>query len=108
MWWAKMRQKFGNDKPLLTFRDGGDFLTIRQVLPDGRVIHHKLSGMARTVYLEITDIKTFNDLHKLTGNQLKSNDLDMFLQDLKKKRLVFMDGERIIALAVRQLNQWFS
>ena len=95
--WTRLREKHG---PLLTFREGGDFLLIRQVTPEGRILHHRLKGTSRRIYLFLTEPRDFRTLREafpsVSGETLRS-----FLEDLHRKRLIFREGERFIALAIR-------
>ncbi|MBI4791990.1 MAG: hypothetical protein HY789_04490, partial [Deltaproteobacteria bacterium] len=89
------------EKLLLSYRDGGDFLVIRQELPDNRVLHHRLQGISRQIYLACAAI---NDLPALTGlfPKFSAGQIEKFLDDLVGKRLVFREDDRFLALAVRQ------
>ena len=89
------------EKLLLSYRDGGDFLVIRQELPDNRVLHHRLQGISRQIYLACAEI---NDLPALTGlfPKFSAGQIEKFLDDLVGKRLVFREDDRFLALAVRQ------
>ena len=87
------------DKPLLYYRDGGDFLLIRQELIDGTVLNHRLKGASRQIYLYCTQIRTDKELSE-TFPTISKQKIISFLDDLKKKRLVFSDENKHIALAV--------
>ncbi len=87
--------------PLLSFRDGGNFLLIRQVLPSGEVLHHRLTGISREIYLFLTDHRSMKEIQEkfphLTLEKLKG-----FLADLTLKRLVFEHDGRYLALAIHK------
>jgi hypothetical protein len=80
-------------------RDGGDFLLIRQELENGRVLHHRLRGISRKVYLacrEITPLTQLEDqFPSLSGEAITS-----FLKDLVHKKIVFQQGENYLSLAL--------
>jgi len=86
-------------KPLLCYRDGGDFLLIRQELPDGKILHHRLQGTSRRLYLFCTNIRADTDLFKKFPD-VPPNKIVSFFVDLKKKRLLFVENNKYLALAV--------
>ena len=86
-------------RPLLSYRDGGDFLLIRQELI-GEILHHRLKGSSRGIYLYCTRIRSEEEIFEKFPTIPKER-LLAFLADLTKKRLVFSEKNRYIALAVR-------
>ena len=108
--WAPVRRKIlawqgfhrnRNDRsPALSYRDGGDFLVIRQQRPDQPVLHHRLHGMSRAIYLHcrmpIERKRLLQDFR-----QVKEGELVRFLADLQAKHLLFQDRDHCLALAVR-------
>jgi len=88
-------------KPPLSCRDGGEFLIIRQEQPGGTTLHHRLKGLSREIYLFCDEIRTDKELADRFP-QLAEKKLLTFLQDLMKKRILFIDGNRFLALAVRR------
>lgn len=100
-WQDYHRSRNKTEKLLLSFRDGGDFLIIRQELPDGRVLHHRLRGISRQIFLAC---ETISDLPALTGMfpTFTRQQIEKFLDALVAKRLVFREKDRFLALAVRQ------
>jgi ribosomal peptide maturation radical SAM protein 1 len=100
-WQDYHRSRARTEKLLLSYRDGGDFLIIRQELPDSRVLHHRLRGISRQIYLACEEI---SDLPALAGifPSFTRQQIEKFLDDLVAKRLVFRDQDRFLALAVRQ------
>ncbi len=102
--WQKCYLALSKTKgPLLAYRDGGRFILIRQVLPQGKVLHHRLTGMGRKVYLFLTDIRNFSEIkNKFTS--LKEDELKKFLYDMVQKRLIFQENNRYLALAIHRPN----
>lgn len=98
--WQNFHQARGRGgKPLLCWRDGGKFLIIRQQLADGRVLHHRLRGLSREIYLYCQQVRTMADLvQKFSG--LNAEKLTFFIDSLAGKRLMFREHERVLALAV--------
>jgi len=86
---------------VLTFRDGGTFLIIRQELPDGRVQQHRLRGLSRTIYLFCRIPKTISEILREFAT-LNEKQLRTFLNELTLKKIVFMEHNTALSLAVRQ------
>jgi len=93
------RKISGLEKPLLFYRDGGNFILLRQELSDGTVLHHRLKDSSRQIYLFCTQVRTaaeiFEQFPALSRQKIYS-----FLSDLKKKLLIFSDNDKYLALAV--------
>ena len=93
------RKQDALQKPLLYYRDGGDFLLIRQEQPDGKILHHRLKGTSRQLYLFCTRIKAekevFGKFPAVPAHQILS-----FLADLVKKRILFSEKNKYLSLAV--------
>lgn len=87
--------------PPLNYRDGGNFLLLRQELPDGRVLRHRLSGLSRRLYLACGEIREIDDLLR-DFSGISRPALVEFLDDLAGKRLLFREGDLVLALAVHQ------
>lgn len=87
-------------KPALSYRDGGNFLIVRQELPGRPALHHTLRGLSRQIYLACGDIcgidRLVNKFPKVSREQLVN-----FLDDLVEKRLVFEEKESYLSLAVQ-------
>ena len=93
------RKAGSRHKPLLYYRDGGNFLLIRQELIDGTVLNHRLKGASRQIYLFCTQIKTDTELSEKFP-AIPQQKILSFLADLMKKRLVFSEKNSYLALAV--------
>ncbi len=93
------RKANAQHKPLLYYRDGGEFLLMRQELIDGTVLNHRLRGTSRQIYLFCTQIRTEKELSEKFPT-ISQQKILTFLADLKKKRLVFSDKNRHLSLAV--------
>lgn len=93
------RQQDALNKPLLYYRDGGDFLLIRQELPDGNILHHRLRNMSRQIYLFCTRIRTDSEIYAAFP-ALKPERIHSFLADLQKKRILFSEKNKYLALAI--------
>ena len=86
---------------LLTYRDGRQFLIIRQVLPDGTILRHRLTGPSRSLYLACLEPVSLDYLAE-TAEGLPREKIAAFVDDLHAKRLMFREGERVISLAIRE------
>ena len=92
------------EKPLLFYRDGMNFLLLRQELIDGTVLNHRLKNSSRQIYLFCSQLRTsteiFQHFPKLPQKKILS-----FLRDLTKKRLIFSENDMFLALAVHSRKQ---
>ncbi len=87
-------------KPALLYRDGGNFLIIRQELPDHPTLHHRLRGLSRQIYLACEQPVTRKELLS-RFSQVTKEQLSTFLADLEQKNIVYCDTTSCLALAVR-------
>lgn len=101
-WRDLHRQAAGSarGRALLSYRDGGNYLIIRQVLPDRRNLHHRLYGSSRRIYLFCAEVRTEDELLK-QFNMISGKKLLDFLADLVNKRLLFSDSGKYLSLAIR-------
>ena len=98
-WQAFHARQIKPCRPLLSMRDGGDFLLIRQVLENGEVLHHRLRGVSRSVYLACHEINTLSKiLQQFTT--LSEKAIVSFLNDLVNKKIMFRQGDKYLALAI--------
>ena len=102
----KWREFHGHGKnlfesPLLSYRDGGDFIIIRQELPGRPVLHHRLRGLSRKIYLACEQICKMTTLRGQFP-AISETALDNFLHDLVRKKVMFRQDGKCLALAVRQ------
>ncbi len=100
-WQAFHRQRQAPAQPALSYRDGGDFLIIRQEKIGGPPLQHRLRGISREIYLHCNQVRTRDQLQQ-RFRRISVASLDRFLGELQDKRLLFQDGEQVLALAVRQ------
>jgi ribosomal peptide maturation radical SAM protein 1 len=87
------------DIPALSYRDGGSFLLIRQEQIHGPCLHHRLAGTSRKIYLFCQQIRDQNEL-TLQFPTIPPKALRDFLTDLLTKRLLFREGDQLLALAI--------
>lgn len=92
------RKQDALQQPLLSFRDGGAFLLIRQELPDGKILHHRLQGTSRLLYLFCLVVRTEKEIREKFP-AVQPRKIMSFLADLQKKRVLFSEKNKYLALA---------
>ncbi len=101
--WHSFHQHRQRKGPALTYRDGGNFIIIRQERLGRPSLHHRLSGMSRRIYLACEQPQSLKTLAghftNFTGEQLVR-----FLADLEQKKLLFHHNSLYLALAVRDMS----
>jgi len=85
----------------LQYRDGGAFLIIRQQQESGHPLQHRLKGVSREIYLFCNIPQSINDILPQFKN-LKEEALRNFISELCQKRLMFLENDRVLSLAVHQ------
>ena len=101
--WRKQHARRPSDGPLLSYRDGGEHMIIRRLLPDGRSLTHRLSGLSRRLYLLCTDITPLEKVLDQAPGLSREKVLN-FIQDLRQKGLMFTQGDQVLSLAVHGRN----
>ncbi len=100
--WAEFHQQRKNTcLPPLSYRDGGDFIIIRQERPGGPALQHRLRDLSRKIYLACDQPVAIKELLH-TFNSITEEKLSTFLAGLEQKHLLFRDQDDCLALAVRQ------
>ena len=102
--WAEFHRQRTDQGPALSYRDGGEFIIIRQERPGQPVLHHRLHGLSRRLYLACATPVSRKSLLK-KGKSITGQQLDAFLGDLEQKRLLFRHNDQCLALAVRAPGQ---
>ena len=97
--WREFHKQRTSRQPALCYRDGGDFLVIRQERPGQPVLHHRLHGTSRAIYLHCRRPVAQKELLQTFG-RVKEEQLVRFLADLTHKHLLYQDGGHCLALAV--------
>lgn len=101
--WKKAYAKLHSNlsySPILSFRDGGDFLIIRQKRLDADPLTHRVNGIYRDIYLFC---RTNRSLKRIIGNfpQIAEDRITKFLKMMKGKKLIYEENSRYLSLAVR-------
>jgi ribosomal peptide maturation radical SAM protein 1 len=107
--WKEVVKKIGNwnnfhkeRKTLqapLSYRDGTDFLLIRQEQLAGPTLRHRLQGPSREIYLFCRKIRNFKEISQEFPN-IKEATIRGFFQDLYNKKLLFQENNHFLALAI--------
>ncbi len=102
--WQNYYQQRGNMHTLpLSYRDGGDFIIIRQEQMHGVVLNHKLKGLSRKIYLYCEEIQKLVNL--CNGFPTISHEnLENFLAEMVDKKLMFREDDQLISLAIHNKN----
>lgn len=99
-WQAFHASRQHNASPPLSFRDGGTFLIIRQELPDGSCLHHRLRGLSRKIYLFCDIPRKLSEIG-IHFKTLPLEKIEKFCTELQHKKLLFREDDRVLALAVK-------
>jgi hypothetical protein len=97
--WQHFHKKRNNALPALSYRDGGDFLLIRQELITGSSLRHRLQGTSRKIYLFCRSIRSIDEICRQFA-KIKKADLLQFLNDLVDKILLFAENDHFLDLAI--------
>ena len=95
----KDRHRAAYAEPILSFRDGGEFLIIRDRRQGGDAMNHRIQGLSREIYL-------FCDRNRPVARILErfpllgEEKLLPFLRMMTDKGLMFREGDRYLSLAV--------
>lgn len=85
--------------PALSYRDGGEFMLIRQRRPRAASVTHRLVGTSREIYLYCRKHRSVAQiLRRFPG--APQDKLGLFLKGLVEKKLMFQEGDRYLSLAV--------
>ena len=100
--WAEQYERLTRHHPrLLSFRDGKEFLLIRQVMPDGQVFHHRLPSLARSIYLSCLDPRPIKEVVEAFPQQ-PAHRLVQWLNSMIEKRLMMASDDKVIGLAIEE------
>jgi ribosomal peptide maturation radical SAM protein 1 len=90
--------------PVLGYRDGGDFIILRQRYADGPPSTHRLTGSSREIYLFCRHRRDFAAIVR-RHPAFSSEQIKGFLDDMVGKRLMFTESGQYLSLAVRTTAQ---
>ncbi len=100
--WEKAYDEIHNGhvhSPILTYRDGRDFLVIRQRRLSADPLTHRLEGMSREIYLFCGRHRYFKRILQKFP-KLNEGRLSPFLKMMVDKKLMFEEKNQFLSLAV--------
>ena len=98
--WQDFHAERSSSQPPLSYRDGGDFLLIRQEQIGAPPLRHRLKGTSKTIYLFCQSIRSL-DAIQAQFPHINKEMLRSFLQDLTNKKLLFTEDDLFLALAIK-------
>lgn len=93
--------KYPWSEPIISYRDGKDFLIIRQRRLEGEPFIHRLVGAGREIYLFCQHHHSLERIMKEFSSVPEKN-IEAFLKMMVQKRLMFEEDEKYLSLAVRR------
>jgi ribosomal peptide maturation radical SAM protein 1 len=87
-------------RQLLSYRDGSGFLIIRQERSGRPPLLHRLRGTSRKIYLLCGTPQSVGQLCR-NFPAVKENSMRSFIVEMTEKRLMFLENDRVLSLAVR-------
>ena len=85
--------------PILSYRDGGDFLIIRHRRTEAEPMTHRLTGTSRAIYLFCRTNRSLRAIaRRFSGHE--EDELARFLKMMVDKKLMFEERKRFLSLAV--------
>ena len=90
--------------PILTLRDGGEYLIIRQRLVNTEPLHHRLTGTSRLIYLFCSHHRCLKKIRDRFP-AFSEDKIVAFLKMMVAKKLMFEENDRYLSLAV-PVNPW--
>lgn len=100
-WWQKQYAELHagpGDRPILSFRDGGDFIIIHQRRFRTEAASHRLTGISRLIYLHCGKSRSikaiFSEFPDTPGDKILK-----FLKMMVDKRLMFEENDHYLSLA---------
>ena len=100
--WAKRYRELHegtNPEPILSYRDGGEFLIIRERRTSDYSMTHKLKGTSRRIYLFC---ETQRHIEEILARfpSFAADQIEGFLRMMVDNRLMFQEEKRFLSLAV--------
>ena len=91
-------------QPILSFRDGREFLIIRQLRRQGEPLTHRLTGASRKIYLLCRKNRSMKKILQHFPD-LRAEQITAFLKMMVDKKLMFAENGRYLSLAVHRLGE---
>ena len=87
--------------PLLSYRDGGDFLLIRRRYQQTEMETFRLRGSSRAIYRFCETRRALGEIRSKFP-RFSLDQLQQFISDMVAKRLMFQEGNQALSLAVNE------
>jgi ribosomal peptide maturation radical SAM protein 1 len=100
--WKKAYEKLHEKPsagPILSYRDGREFMIIRERRINGEPQNHRLTGSSRTIYLFCNHTRSIDDIIEKFPS-LDKEKLLAFLKMMTQKKLMFQENGEFLSLAV--------
>lgn len=91
--------------PILTYRDGRDFLIIRQERWQAEAMTHRLTGTSRAIYLYCQTHRPLNSIFDRFP-RISQDKIVPFLRMMVDKKLIFEENQHYLSLAVPVRPHW--
>jgi len=98
--WEKMYARLSAGSPVLSYRDGREFLIIRQKRLTGEPITHRLEGTSREIYLFCQTRQTIKDIIQRFQTIVREDQIIPFLRMMVDKKLMFEEDRQYLSLAI--------
>lgn len=100
--WKKAYAQLHNNlwyEPILSFRDGRDFLIIRQKMPKKDPLIHRLEGPSRAIFLFCQHHQTIKKIIDRFP-AIAADKIESFLRMMVDKKLMFEETDKYLSLAI--------
>jgi hypothetical protein len=84
---------------ILSFRDGRNFIIIRQKRLNGQPLTHRLEGTSRAIYVFCSRHRPLKEIHARFPS-VASDKIETFLKLMVDKKLMFQENNNYLSLAV--------
>jgi ribosomal peptide maturation radical SAM protein 1 len=92
-------QRGPDPDPILSCRDGGEFLILRERRRDGDAATHRLDGTSRAIYLYCDHRRSFRHI-AARFPAVSADRIAAFLKSMVALRLMFAENDQFLSLAV--------
>ncbi|MGE5258561.1 MAG: hypothetical protein ACM3KE_17935, partial [Hyphomicrobiales bacterium] len=92
------------DEPILSFRDGGEFMIIRERHPGGDTANHRLEGASRQIYLFCGHHRPLKHVIERFPH-VAADKIIAFLEKMSAQHLMFAENDHFLSLAAPVRNR---
>jgi hypothetical protein len=98
--WHRLR-KGPDSSPVLGYRDGREFIVIRQRRVASPALTHRLTGVSAAIYRRCLQPQSFQEIRSGTS-AIPEEKIRAFLKMMVAKRLMFEEDDWFLSLAVSE------